>query len=120
MNIKTLLDEAMERGEKIKAEVVSEILKSKTLHELVSNQGFITAVSRIIETKDEVKRVIGRQVKSVFHLMDVPTKEDVKRLGVQLTKLEKAVDDIGRKRMQVKTLASHRNGGGKKRSAKRR
>lgn len=56
MKIKTILDEAMNKGEKIKSEMIHELLKSKTVHDLVTNKNFIHAVTRIIETKDEVKK----------------------------------------------------------------
>lgn len=104
MNLKTFIDEAINRGEKIKAEVLSEILQSKTIQEIVTNKNFISAVSRMLETKDEVKKVIGRQVKMVFDMMDVPTKNDLLRIGGQVANLEKIVEKVGRSQIAVKVL----------------
>lgn len=104
MNLKTFIDEAINRGEKIKAEVLSEILQSKTIQEIVTNKNFISAVSRMLETKDEVKKVIGRQVKVVFDMMDVPTKNDLLRIGGQVANLERIVEKVGRSQIAVKVL----------------
>jgi uncharacterized transporter YbjL len=104
MNLKTFIDEAINRGEKIKAEVLSEILQSKTIQEIVTNKNFISAVSRMLETKDEVKKVIGRQVKMVFDMMDVPTKNDLLRIGGQVANLERIVEKVGRSQIAVKVL----------------
>lgn len=104
MNLKTFIDEAINRGEKIKAEVLSEILQSKTIQEIVTNKNFISAVSRMLETKDEVKKVIGRQVKMVFDMMDVPTKNDLLRIGGQVANLERIVEKVGRSQIAVKIL----------------
>lgn len=104
MNLKTFIDEAINRGEKIKAEVLSELLQSKTIQEIVTNRNFINAISRMIETKDEVKKVIGRQVKMVFEMMDVPTKHDLSRIGGQVANLEKIVEKVGRSQIAIKVL----------------
>ena len=104
MNLRTLIDEAINRGEKIKSEVLSEILQSKTIQEIVTNKSFIRAVSRVIETTDEVKKVINKQVKVIFDMMDVPTKDDILRIGGQVTNLEKFVERIGRSQIAVKVL----------------
>lgn len=108
MNLKTLLDEVIERGEKIKDEVLAEIVKSKKIKEIVSNQHFLHALTRVISTKDEVKRVLNKQVKTVFDLMDVPTQMELKNIASKLRKLEAFIDKLGSHKISVKALTQNK------------
>ena len=110
MDLKNLIDEAIARGEKMKSDVLSEIFKSKAIQELVSSRKFVKAVTRIIETKEEVKRALNRQVSGIFEMMDVPTKDEVKKIGLQISRIEKEIEALGRKKIEVSTLKSKKSG----------
>lgn len=105
MNFKLFLDEALSRGAKIKDDVLNELFKSKTIKELANNKTFIHAITRILETKEEAKKAIDRQVKNIFDTMNVPTKKDLRDIGRHITRLEKIVERIGRRKIKVKPLA---------------
>lgn len=104
MDIKSIFDEAISRGEKFKSEVVGEILNSKTFQDIISNKNFIKAVSTVIQTKDEVKRVISTQVKHIFEVMDVPSKDELLNVAKKLSHMEKVIEKIGRSRIAVSIL----------------
>lgn len=104
MDIKSIFDEAISRGEKFKSEVVGEILNSKTFQDIISNKNFIKAVSTVIQTKDEVKRVISSQVKHLFQAMDVPSKDELLNVAKKLSHMEKVIEKIGRSRIAVSIL----------------
>lgn len=104
MNLKAILDEAKSRGEKLKNEVIAELLKSKTLSEIVSNKHFITALTRVIQTKDEVKKTLNTQIKAILDVMDVPSKEDIMGIAGKLGSLEKIIDKVGRKTIGINIL----------------
>ena len=105
MNFKDLLDEALNRGEKLKDEILDEVENStKILKHLVSNPGFVNAVSRVIETTDEVKKVIQKQVKGLFQAMNVPSKSDFTKVGHKLAAIEKSIEHFGAKKIQIKKL----------------
>lgn len=104
MNIKSFLDEAVQRGGRFKSEVVSELLSSKALQDIVTNKKFVRAISTVIQTKDEVKRVIQTQVKNLFHAMDVPSKEELLNVAKKLGQMEKLVERIGRSKIAVRFL----------------
>lgn len=118
MDFKLLLDEVIDRGERIKKDVLDELFKSKTVHDLVTSKSFVAAVSKILETKDEVKKVIGKQVKHIFDVMDVPTKAELRKLGQQIGRLESEIGRVDRKRLAIKALQKHKNVKGKIRSVK--
>jgi hypothetical protein len=94
MKLKAIWDETLVRGEKLKDEVVAEILKTKTVKEIVTNKYFINAVTRVIETKEEVKRALGKQMKVLFHKVEVPTQIELKSLAAKLKQLEKIIDKL--------------------------
>ncbi len=119
MNFKYILDEAINRGEKIKQEVIAEILKSKTIQEIVMNKNFVKAVTRLIETKEEVKKVINKQVKTIFDMMDVPTQRDLLKIGKKLTKLESILNRVGRKTIPVKSLKKTKSSTKRKKTIKK-
>ncbi len=104
MKFKSILDEALDRGERFKKDLLSELFNSKTVHDLVSNAHFITAITRVIETKDEIAKVLYKQVKNIFDMMDVPTKAELRKLGVDIVKAEKALEQMGRKAIAIKVL----------------
>jgi len=94
MNFSQLLDEVKSRGEKIKREILDEVVKSKTLNLIVSNENFVRAVSSMIATKREVKKVLDRQVKSLIKTMEVVTKRDLSQVLVQIKNVEKAIENL--------------------------
>ncbi|MCP5463693.1 MAG: hypothetical protein H7A33_01580 [Deltaproteobacteria bacterium] len=104
MNLKAILDEALQKSEKVKEEVLKEVLKSKTIKEITANRNFVNAIARIIETKDDVKKVINKQVHNVFSVMDVPSQKDIKKIANKLSNLEDLIDILGSKTVRVSSL----------------
>ena len=94
MYFQSLLNEAFDKGERIGSEVVDELMKSKTIHDFVTSKSFVHAVTMLIDTKDEIKRVIGKQVTSIIDMMDVPTRKEIKRLVSKLGNLEQVFDRV--------------------------
>ena len=104
MNLKDLLDEALTKGEFLKEEITSEILRSRFLADLAKSDLFGKAVSTVIKTKEEVARIIRDNVKHVLAIMDVPTRQDLTEIKRKLDHLEKTVDKVGKRAITVKSL----------------
>lgn len=109
MSLKHFLDEAFVKGKNIKEELLSDILSSRVLSEMFNNEMFVKAVSRVVQTKEEVSRVIRKNVKSVFELMDVPSRTDLFTLQRKIDHLEKLVDRVGKRAITVKSLKKLEN-----------
>lgn len=117
MNLTQVFDELKKRSEKIKNEVLDEIVKSKTLNKIVSNKNFINAVSSIIATKQEVQKTLNKQITTLVKGMKVATKRDLSLIIAQLQKIEKRIDATsGTKRKPSKKKASSK----KKKSSKKK
>lgn len=94
MYFKTLLNEITDKGEKVLSEVAEELMKSKAIHDFVKSKDFALAVGRLIEMKDEIKRVAGNQISAIFDLMDLPTKNEIKRIASKVGSLERIFDQF--------------------------
>lgn len=104
MNIRQILEEALQKGEKIKQDVTAEILKNRLVHDLVSSDLVSMALSAVSSTRDGVTRVIRDNAKSVLRIMDLPSRNDLSSLQKKLDHLEKVVDRVGKKAITVKSL----------------
>lgn len=104
MNFKDFLSEALVKGEELKDELAGEVLKSKVLQDLVRSEIFTKAVTKVLQTKDEVEKVMKRHVKNVLSIMDVPSRSDIGSLEQKVHHLEKIIDRVGKSRLTVKSL----------------
>lgn len=98
--LKEVLEDALERGEKLKRDIVGEVLKSAVFSDLVSSRRFIDAVTKIIHTKDEVGRFIRHNVQDVLKVMSIPSKQDLDSCEKRIHKLERELDHVGRRMMK--------------------
>lgn len=94
--LKEVIDDALARGERLKKDIVGQILKSATLNELVGNRRFAQTLARVIETKDEIGRTIKRNVQDVLRAMSIPSKHQIDAYERRVDQLEKKIDDFGR------------------------
>ncbi len=104
MDLKNFLDEAFNKGKNIKEEIVNEIFSSKMLSEVVNNDLFVKAVSKAIETKEEVTRVLRHNIQTVFKVMDVPSRSDLENLNRKIDHLEKSIDKVGKRSLTATSL----------------
>ena len=94
--LKEVIDDALARGERLKRDIVGQILKSATLNELVTNRRFTETVARVIQTKDEIGRSIKRNVQDVLRAMRIPSRHQIDAYERRVDQLEKKIDDFGR------------------------
>ena len=94
--LKEVIDDAMARGEKLKRDIVSQILKSATLNELVSHRQFANTLVKIIQGRDEIVRTIQRSVLEALRVMNIPSRQELASYEKRVHQLEKKIDSIGR------------------------
>lgn len=104
MTFNSFIEEALSRGETLRDEIRSELLRSKMVREIVNNEIFVKAVSKAVRTKDEVAQKLRQNVRTVLQLMDVPSRIDLERLGQKFDQLEKQINRIGKQTITVKSL----------------
>lgn len=108
MTLKDFFDEALVKGETLKAELLSEIARSRLLRDFSQSDLFARAVSTVVKTKDEVSRFIREHVKTVMSVMDVPSRSEIATLEKRLDQLDRAVDKVGKKAITIRSLGKIR------------
>lgn len=94
LNITQFLEEFKNRGEKIKQEILEELVKSKTVNAIIANENFVRALSTVISTKHEVKKALHKQITSLIKTMEVVTHSDLSPLLKQLYKIESGIENL--------------------------
>lgn len=113
--IREMIEDALERGEKLKKDIVRQVLSSAALADLLENQRFTETVARVIRTKEVVSRLIRQNVQEVMKVMSIPTREQLADYDKRVQKLEGQIDRLGREVMR-RGLKSYSRGTSKKRS----
>lgn len=116
MTFKEFMEKAQSTGENLKEEIISELLRSRLIRELVSHDLFSKAVSRVVETRREVAQILKENVRSMLQIMDVPTRTQLMQLQSKVGQLEKIVDRVGKRAILVKSLKTLQH----KKAAKRK
>lgn len=60
--------------------------------------------AQLFKAKDEVSQAVKKNMKHIFDLMDVPSRNDLTRLEHKIDHLEKIIDRVGKKAITVKSL----------------
>lgn len=107
--LKEVIDDALARGERLKRDIVGQILKSATLNELANNKKFAETIARVIHTKDEIGRTIHRNVQEALRVMRIPTREQMGFYEKRIGQLEKRIDTLGRQVMKKKSNHNSRS-----------
>ena len=107
--LKEVIDDALARGERLKKDIVGQILKSATLNELINNRRFAETVARVIQTKDEITRSIRRNVQDALRAMSIPSKQQIETYEKRVDQLERKIDTLGRNLFRS---GLHRNSSG--------
>jgi uncharacterized protein Yka (UPF0111/DUF47 family) len=100
--LKEVIDDALARGERLKKDIVEQILKSATLNELINHKRFAETVAKVIRTKDEITRSVHRNVQDALRAMKIPSKQQITAYERRIDKLERQIDSIGRHVMKKK------------------
>lgn len=115
--LKEVIEDAIARGEKLKKDIVGQILKSATINDLLNNRRFTETVAKVIQTKDEIARSIHRNVnvafKEALKTMSIPSKNQITSYEKRIDVLERKIDSMGRNLMKKKL-----NDNGRRRSAR--
>ncbi len=100
--LKEVIEDALARGERLKKDIIGQILKSATLNELINNKRFAETIARVIQTKDVIGRSIHRNVIDALRAMSIPSKQQIQSYQRRVEMLEKKLDHIGRRVLRKK------------------
>lgn len=95
--LKEVIEDALARGERLKRDIVGQILKSATFSELINNRRFAETIAKVIQTKDEISRSIRRNVQDALKAMSIPSKHQISSYEKRVEQLERKINTLGRR-----------------------
>ncbi|MBI2083612.1 MAG: phasin family protein [Deltaproteobacteria bacterium] len=109
--LREVIEDALQRGERLKKDIVGQVLSSAALSELINNKKFTDTVAKIIETKDEIAKTLRRRVEDVLKMMRIPSCQDITSYHRRVEKLENQIEQIGHhlKKISRKTPAKKKS-----------
>lgn len=99
MGIRTAMEEAFQRGEKIKEQIIQDVMNSQAMGDLLSNEYFLKSLGALMNTKYELKKALRTNLKSVLKIFDLPSRDEINTMERKLSRLETEIDGIHRKVM---------------------
>ncbi|OGP12863.1 MAG: hypothetical protein A3F89_05410 [Deltaproteobacteria bacterium RIFCSPLOWO2_12_FULL_50_11] len=103
--IREVIDDALARGERLKKDIIAEIVTSATLQDLINNKAFIDTVAKVIHTKHEVVSTIRQNVQEALRVMKIPSRSQIQRHERRVLQLEKQLDQLNRRMILKKANA---------------
>ena len=94
--LKEVIEDALARGERLKKDIVAQILKSATLNELINNRRFAETIAKVIQTKYEITRTLKRNVEDALKAMSIPSRQQISTYEKRVEQLERRIDTLGR------------------------
>jgi len=113
MSIRTAMEEAFHKGEKIKDQLLADVMGSQAVNDLLQNELFLRSLTKVINTKYELQKALKNNVKNVLKLFNLPSREEISMMERKLNRLENEIDGIQRKVLSTR-LQKARTKGGKK------
>lgn len=115
MGIRNAMEEAFHRGEKIKDQLISDVMNSQAVNEILQNDLFLKSLTRMINTKYELQKAFRSNVKNVLKLLNLPSRDEISVMERKLNRLETEIDGIQRKVMTTKLQKAKAHSGKKAR-----
>lgn len=98
--LREVLEDAIQRGEQLKKDIVGQILKSAALNDLVGNKRFAETVAKVIQTREVITQALRRNVHDVLKVMAIPSREQLESYERRVRSLEHQIDQLGRRLMK--------------------
>ena len=105
MGIRTAMEEAFHRGEKIKDQLIADVMNSQAVNELLQNDLFLKSLTRMINTKYELQKAFRSNLRNVLKLLNLPSRDEINVMERKLNRLESEIDGIQRKVMTSRLQA---------------
>lgn len=98
--LREILEDAICRGEKLKKDIVRQVLSAAALNDLINNKRFAHSIARVIRTKHEISHLLRRNVQDILRMMSIPSREQISAYERRVQRLEGQIDRLGRQLMK--------------------
>src|SRR4029450_11205872 len=87
MSVHSVLDEAFERGEKIRSKFWEDLLASRVVNQLLKNERFLNAVVALLNAKSGLEKKVHRRLQSLLKRLQIPTRDDIRGMASKIHRL---------------------------------
>lgn len=90
--LREVLEDALDRGERLKKDIVAQVLSSAVLNDLIKSPRFSEMVSRAIQTRESLSKVVHKNVREILKMMKIPNQKQIADYERRVRDLEKLLD----------------------------
>jgi hypothetical protein len=120
MSLRSAMEEAFHRGEKIKDQFFSDMMNSPTVNHFLQNDLFLKSFTKLLNTKYELKRAFKTNFRTMLQVFNVPTRDEINSMERKIHRLENEIDGIHRKILTARLSSAHKKSStAKEKSAKK-
>lgn len=123
MSLRSAMEEAFHRGEKIKDQFLNDMMNSPTVNHFLQNELFLKSLTKLLNTKYELKRAFKTNFRTMLQVFNVPTRDEINSMERKIHRIENEIDGIHRKILTARlSSAAHKKPSisAKEKSAKKR
>ncbi len=99
MTFQDFLKDAAERGEKIKARFIDELLQSRFINQLLKNKMFVEGIVSILNAKSGVEKSLHHNLNLILKMLEIPTSDTLSGMERKIHRLENEIETLNRKRV---------------------
>ncbi len=97
MEPRGFLEEALQRGEKFKSQLIEDIFESRLVGRLLGNKKFLDGVAGLLNAKSKLEENVGKNLHQIFKFLEIPTREEIASMEKKIRLLENTLDNVQRK-----------------------
>jgi len=94
--LREVIEDALQRGERLKKDIVKQVLSSVVLNDLVTNRHFMETVVKVLQTKEVIGRLLKKNIEEALKMMSVPSREQLESYQKRIARLEERIDHFNR------------------------
>jgi hypothetical protein len=99
MSLQNFLEQALQRGERIKSQMFEDLMNSAFINQLLKNEKFLNTVVTLLNMKSGIEKRVHRKINSLMKLCEIPTKDEIQGMEKKIRHLETEIEGIHRRVM---------------------
>jgi len=97
MSVQSFLEQALQRGERIKSQMLEDLMNSGVVNQLLKNEKFLNGVVAVLNFKSGVEKKIHRNINFLMKLCEIPTRDEINGMEKKIRHLETEIESIHRR-----------------------
>lgn len=97
MSLHNFFEQALQRGERIKSQMLEDLMNSGMVNQLLKNEKFLNAVVALLNVKSSVEKKIHRNINFLMKMCEIPTRDEIQGMEKKIRHLETEIEGIHRR-----------------------